>query len=83
VSALNTPCCFAISASLPGVCHHLRELRFIERLPFRRRLHFHHLVPSRHHKIHVYIGARVFFITKVEQDFSIHNPHTHGRHKIS
>src|ERR1700688_3701577 len=68
---------------LPRIRHHLRKLRLIECLSFRRRLHFHHLVSSRHYEIHVHIGARVLFITQVEQDFSAHNPHPHPRHKIS
>jgi len=63
--------------ALTRISHHLRKLRLIKRLPLGSSLHFHHLVSSRHHKIHIHIGARVFFIAKIEQDFSIDNSHTH------
>ena len=69
--------------ALPRERQHLRELRFVKRLPFRGSLHFHHLVPGCHHKIHVHISAGVLLVTKIKQDFSIHNPHTNRSHKIS
>jgi len=69
--------------ALPRKSHHLRELRFVKGLPFRSSLYFHHLVPGRHHKIHVHISAGVLLITKIKQDFSVHNPHTNRGHKIS
>ncbi len=69
--------------SLARVGHHLRKLSFVEGLALSGRLHFVQFLYGKHHEINVHLGARVFFVTEIEQNFSIHNPHAHGGNEIS
>src|SRR5438552_18893754 len=66
-----------------GESDHFSELLFVKYLTLRRGLHLDQLVARGHHKIHVHIGTRIFFIGEVEQNFAIHNAYTHGRDVVS
>ena len=58
------------------------QLRVVEHLMLRRRLQLDNLIARRHHEVHVHIGARIFFVVKIEQHFAIHDAHADRRHKI-
>src|SRR5271169_1349491 len=45
-------------------------------------LDFDQFVAGRHDEVHVDVGAGVFFVAEVEQDFSVDNSYTHGGNKI-
>src|SRR5260370_21640952 len=49
---------------------------FVEDLVLSGGLHFDEFVAGGHDEIHVHVGARVFFVAEIEQNFSFHNSHT-------
>ena len=68
--------------ALAGVADHFGELRLVENLVLGGRLHFDELVPGRHDKVHVDVGAGVFFVGEIEQNFSVDNSHADGSDEI-
>src|SRR2546423_4033168 len=59
--------------ALTSECHHLRQLCVVKDLVLRRGLEFDHLSSRRHYKIHIHIGAGVFFVAEIQQHLSIYN----------
>jgi hypothetical protein len=56
---------------LPRQAQHLRQLRIVEHLMLGCRLHFYHLIAGGHDEVHVNVGARVLFVTEIEQDLAV------------
>ena len=92
---LSTSHCLSVSAfrhglllgdqvlhALFGERDHLRQLLVVEDLVFGGGLDFDHFVAGGHDEVHVDVGARVFFVGEVEQDFSVDNSHADGGDEI-
>ena len=77
-------CCLAISCCTPCLAKAiiLASCCVVEDLMFGCGLHFDHLLAGGHDEVHVDVGAGVFFVGEVEQDFSVDNSHADCRDKI-
>ncbi len=69
--------------ALAGEGDHAGELGFIEDLVLGGGLDFDQLAAGGHDEIHVDVGAGIFFVAEVEEDFSVDDTDAYGGDEIT